>query len=205
MGLRAEGFVVETAATGTEGLHAATENTYDVVVLDIMLPGHSGYEVLRRMRAAQVWTPVIMLTAKDGEYDQIDAFDLGADDYLTKPFSFNVLVARLRALMRRGAPERPVVLTAGSLSLDPSRRTVFRDETAIALTPREFGLLEFLMRKKDMVVAKSDILANVWDAHYRGPDNVVEVYVGYLRRKIDIPFGTTTIETIRGVGYRLLP
>jgi two-component system OmpR family response regulator len=205
MGLRAEGFVVETAATGTEGLHAATENTYDVVVLDIMLPGHSGYEVLRRMRAAQVWTPVIMLTAKDGEYDQIDAFDLGADDYLTKPFSFNVLVARLRALMRRGAPERPVVLTAGSLSLDPSRRTVFRDETAITLTPREFGLLEFLMRKKDMVVAKSDILSNVWDAHYRGPDNVVEVYVGYLRRKIDIPFGTTTIETIRGVGYRLLP
>lgn len=205
MGLRAEGFVVETATTGTEGLHAATENTYDVVVLDIMLPGHSGYEVLRRMRAAQVWTPVIMLTAKDGEYDQIDAFDLGADDYLTKPFSFNVLVARLRALMRRGAPERPVVLTAGSLSLDPSRRTVFRDETAITLTPREFGLLEFLMRKKDMVVAKSDILSNVWDAHYRGPDNVVEVYVGYLRRKIDIPFGTTTIETIRGVGYRLLP
>ena len=205
MGLRAEGFVVVTATTGVEGLHEATENTYDVVVLDIMLPELNGYEVLRRMRGAQLWTPVLMLTAKDGEYDQLDAFNLGADDYLTKPFSFQILVARLRALIRRGAPERPVVLTAGTLSLDPARRLVSRDDTPITLTPREFSVLEYLMRNKDVVVTKNDILVNVWDAHHKGPANVVEVYVGYLRRKIDIPFGTDTIETVRGVGYRLLP
>jgi two-component system OmpR family response regulator len=168
-----------------------------------MLPGLNGYEVLRRMRAKDVWTPVLMLTAKDGEYDQTDAFDLGADDYMTKPFSFIVLVARLRALVRRSAPQRPAILTAGSLTLDPSRRMVQRDSTQIALTPREYGLLEFLMRNKDTVVTKTEILQNVWDAHYEGADNVVEVYVGYVRRKIDIPFGTTTIQTIRGVGYRL--
>jgi two-component system, OmpR family, response regulator len=203
-GLRAEGFVVVAVDNGVEGLHEATENSFDVVVLDIMLPGHSGYEVLRRMRARGVWTPVLMLTAKDGEYDQTDAFDLGADDYLTKPFSFRVLLARLRALERRGAPERPTVLTAGSLSLDPARHTAQRGSTPITLTPREYGLLEFLMRNKDMVLTKAEILRNVWDAHYEGPDNVVEVYVGYLRRKIDAPFGTNTIETIRGVGYRLV-
>jgi two-component system, OmpR family, response regulator len=202
-GLRAEGFVVVTASNGDDGLWHATEDEFDVVVLDIMLPGLSGYEVLRRMRDQDVWTPVIMLTAKDGEYDQTDAFDLGADDYLTKPFSFIVLVARLRALVRRGAPQRPSVLTAGNLSLDPSRRVVQRGDTPIALTPREYGLLEYLMRNRDTVVTKTDILHNVWDAHYDGPDNVVEVYVGYVRRKIDIPFGTNTIETIRGVGYRL--
>ena len=204
MGLRAEGFVVVAVGTGVEGLHEAIENSYDVAILDIMLPGRSGYEVLRQMRAQNVWTPVLMLTAKDGEYDETDAFDLGADDYLTKPFSFRVLVARLRALVRRGAPERPVVLTAGSLSLDPARHTVQRDSTPITLTPREYGVLEFLMRKKDVVVTKAEILRNVWDEHHQGPDNVVEVYVGYLRRKIDVPFGTNTIETIRGVGYRLL-
>ena len=204
-GLCAEGFVVVTAANGDDGLHEALENDFDVIVLDIMLPGQSGYEVLRRMRRAKVWTPVIMLTAKDGEYDQTDAFDLGADDYLTKPFSFKILVARLRALVRRGAPERPMVLTAGTLSLDPSRRLVIRDDTEISLTAREFGVLEYLIRNKDVVLTKSDILANVWDVNYSGPANVVEVYVGYLRRKIDIPFGTNSIETIRGVGYRLLP
>lgn len=203
-GLEAEGFVVVNVGTGVDGLREAVENSFDVVVLDIMLPGQSGYEVLRRMRARNVWTPVLMLTAKDGEYDETDAFDLGADDYLTKPFSFRVLVARLRALVRRGAPERPAALTAGSLVLDPARHTVHRDSTPIALTPREFGVLEFLMHNKDMVVTKAEILRNVWDAHYHGPDNVVEVYVGYLRRKIDIPFGTNTIETVRGVGYRLL-
>jgi two-component system OmpR family response regulator len=202
-GLRAEGFVVVTASDGDDGLWLAVEDEFDVIVLDIMLPGLNGYEVLRRMREKDVWTPVMMLTAKDGEYDQTDAFDLGADDYLTKPFSFIVLVARLRALMRRGAPQRPSVLTAGTLSLDPSRRAVERDNTPIALTPREYGLLEYLMRNKDAVVTKTEILQNVWDANYGGPDNVVEVYVGYVRRKIDIPFGTNTIETIRGVGYRL--
>jgi two-component system, OmpR family, response regulator len=203
-GLKAEGFVVVAAITGVDGLHEAVSHHFDVVILDIMLPGHSGYEVLRRMRSQDVWTPVLMLTAKDGEYDETDALDLGADDYLTKPFSFRVLVARLRALERRGARERPVVLTAGSLSLDPARHTVHRDSAPIALTPREYGLLEFLMRNKDTVLTKAEILNNVWDAHYQGPDNVVEVYVGYLRRKIDVPFGTNTIETVRGAGYRLL-
>jgi two-component system, OmpR family, response regulator len=203
IGLRAEGFVVVAVATGVDGLWQATENEFDVIVLDIMLPGLNGYEVLRRMRARGVWTPVMMLTAKDGEYDQTDAFDLGADDYLTKPFSFIVLVARLRALVRRAAPKRPAVLRAGSLSLDPARREVRRDDTAISLTPREYGLLHFLMRKKDSVVTRTEILQNVWDAHYDGADNVVEVYIGYVRRKIDIPFGTKTIETVRGVGYRL--
>ncbi len=202
-GLRAEGCVVVTASDGNDGLWHASEDEFDVIVLDIMLPGLSGYEVLRQMRDKDVWTPVMMLTAKDGDYDQTDAFDLGADDYLTKPFSFIVLVARLRALVRRGAPQRPAVLTAGSLSLDPSRRVVERADTLIPLTPREYGLLEYLMRNKDTVVSKTEILQNVWDAHYNGPDNVVEVYVGYVRRKIDIPFGTKTIETIRGVGYRL--
>jgi two-component system, OmpR family, response regulator len=204
MGLKAEGFVVVAVHTGVEGLHEAVTNSFDVVILDIMLPGHSGYEVLRRMRAQNVWTPVLMLTAKDGEFDETDAFDLGADDYLTKPFSFRVLLARLRSLVRRGAPERPVVLTAGSLSLDPARHTVQRGLTPIALTPREYGVLEFLMRNKNTVVTKAEILRNVWDAHHEGTDNVVEVYVGYVRRKIDVPFGTNTIETVRGVGYRLL-
>lgn len=203
VGLRAEGFVVAEVANGDDGLWQATEEKFDVIVLDIMLPGLSGYEVLRRMRGRRVWTPVLMLTAKDGEYDETDAFDLGADDYLTKPFSFLVLVARLRALVRRGAPRRPVVLTAGTLMLDPSRRAVARADTPIVLTPREYGLLEYLMRHKDTVVTKTEILQNVWDANSDGPDNVVEVYVGYVRRKIDIPFGTNTIQTIRGVGYRL--
>lgn len=203
IGLRAEGFAVVEAGNGIDGLWQATENDFDVVVLDIMLPGLNGYEVLRRMRARSVWTPVLMLTAKDGEYDQTDAFDLGADDYLTKPFSFIVLVARLRALVRRAAPHKPPMLTAGTLTVDPGRRLVQRGDKTLSLTPREYGVLEYLMRNKNVAVTKADILHNVWDAHYNGPDNVVEVYVGYVRRKIDIPFGTNTIETIRGVGYRL--
>jgi two-component system OmpR family response regulator len=201
-GLVAEGFVVEIASDGAEGLWRGTDGTYDVIVLDIMLPKLNGYDVLKGLRAKQVWTPVLMLTAKDGEYDQTDAFDLGADDYLTKPFSFVVLIARLRALQRRGAPERPVVLSAGTLSLDPARRRVTRGDVELSLTPREHGLLEFLLRNKGTVVTKSEILRGVWDAHYEGDDNVVEVYVGYLRRKIDAPFSTRSIETIRGVGYR---
>lgn len=198
-GLIAEGFIVVTAANGVDGLWHATNDQFDVIVLDIMLPGLNGYEVLRKMRTSEVWTPVLMLTAKDGDYDQTDAFDLGADDYLTKPFSFVVLTARLRALIRRGAPKRPVVLTAGEVSLDPTRRVVERDGAPVALTPREYGLLEYLMRNKDAAVTKTDILQNVWDSHYDGPDNVVEVYVGYLRRKI----GSHMIMTVRSVGYRL--
>jgi DNA-binding response OmpR family regulator len=202
-GLSAEGFVVDVVHNGTDGLFNAEVSAYDVVVLDIMLPGLNGYEVCRRMRAAGVWTPVLMLTAKDGEYDQADALDLGADDYLTKPFSFLVLVARLRALIRRGAPVRPAVLAAGDLTLDPATRTVRRGDAQVTLTPREFGLLHFLMRHRGDVVSKSDILQSVWDANYEGDDNVVEVYVGYLRRKVDQPFGRRAIETVRGMGYRL--
>ena len=202
-GLRAEGFEADIVSDGVIGLWAATENSYDAIVLDIMLPGLNGYDVLKKLRARKVWTPVLMLTAKDGEYDQTDAFDLGADDYLTKPFSFIVLVARLRALVRRAAPHKPPTLTAGTLTVDPGRRIVQRGDKTLSLTPREYGVLEYLMRNKNVAVTKADILRNVWDAHYDGPDNVVEVYVGYVRRKIDIPFGTNTIETIRGVGYRL--
>jgi two-component system OmpR family response regulator len=204
-GLVAEGFTVDMARNGRDGLWSATEHDYDVVVLDIMLPGMSGYDVLKQLRDRQRWTPVLMLTAKDGEYDEADAFDLGADDYLSKPFSFVVLIARLRALLRRGAPARPTVLSAGDLRLDPAARTVHRGQNRIELTAREFGLLEFLLRRTGEAMTKNEILNHVWDAHYDGDENVVEVYVGYLRRKIDTPFGTHTIETVRGVGYRLSP
>jgi two-component system OmpR family response regulator len=202
-GLNADGFVVDVVHNGDDGLFNAEVNDYDVVVLDIMLPGLNGYEVCRRMRAAGVWTPVLMLTAKDGEYDQADALDLGADDYLTKPFSFVVLVARLRALIRRGGPVRPAVLAAGDLTLDPASRAVRRAGEELSLTPREFGVLQFLMRHRGDVVSKTDILESVWDANYEGDDNVVEVYIGYLRRKIDQPYGRHAIETVRGAGYRL--
>jgi DNA-binding response OmpR family regulator len=202
-GLTAEGFNVEVVHDGTDGMWAATEGAYDVIVLDIMLPGLNGYRVCEQLRAAGVWTPVLMLTAKDGEYDQADAFDLGADDYLTKPFSFIVLIARLRALVRRGAPARPAVLTAGDLTLDPARRRVERGGEEVRLTPREFSVLAYLMRRAGDVVSKVEILENIWDAHYDGDPNIVEVYIGYLRRKIDQPYDRTSIETLRGMGYRL--
>ncbi|MGV9713914.1 response regulator transcription factor [Gordonia sp. NPDC003424] len=201
--LVAESWVVDVVHDGLTGLERATTERFDVVVLDIMMPGLNGYEVVRRMRSVGVWTPVLMLTAKDGEYDQADAFDFGADDYLTKPFSFVVFIARLRALARRGAPERPAVLVAGSLSLDPSAHVVRRGDVELSLTPREFGMLEFLMRHKGEVVTKPEILDSVWDINYRGDENVVEVYVSYLRRRIDTPFRCKAIETVRGVGYRL--
>jgi DNA-binding response OmpR family regulator len=202
-GLRAEGFSVDLAGDGERGLQAARDGAYDAVVLDIMLPRLSGYRVCQALRAEGNWVPVLMLSAKDGEYDQADGLDLGADDYLTKPFSFVVLVARLRALLRRGAPERPAALSAGDLTLDPGRRVVTRGDVEVALTPREFALLEHLLRNKDAVVSKSDLLAHVWDGHDDGDPNVVEVYVGYLRRKIDVPFGRRSIDTVRGAGYRL--
>lgn len=202
--LVAEGFSVDVAHTGPDGLWAAREGVHDVIILDLMLPGISGYRIVEKLRQEQIWVPVLMLTAKDGEYDEADAFDLGVDDYLTKPFSLVVLMARLRSLLRRGAPARPSVLQVGDLSLDPARRAVRRGDMPISLTPREFGLLEFLLRRAGEALTKTDILEHVWDAHYDGDDNVVEVYVGYLRRKIDIPFGRHTIETLRGVGYRLI-
>ncbi|MDJ0319940.1 response regulator transcription factor [Pseudarthrobacter sp. PS3-L1] len=202
-GLINEGFVVDVAHEGVTGAWMAVQNPYDVVVLDIMLPGKHGYQILKEIRAAAIWTPVLMLTAKDGEYDQTDAFDLGADDYLTKPFSFIVLVARLRALIRRGAPVRPVNITVGLLTLDPTRKSVSRGETGISLTPKEYAILHFLMRNHDRVVSKAEILDNAWDAAYQGSDNVVEVYMGYLRKKIDVPFGSLTLTTVRGMGYCL--
>ena len=204
-GLVAEGFSVDIVSDGITGLWAATSNPYDVIVLDIMLPGLNGYDVLKQLRRRKVWTPVLMLTAKDGEYDQTDAFDLGADDYLTKPFSFLILMARLRALVRRGAPERPVLITVGSLVLDPARRAVARGGVPISLTAREYGLLLYLMRNAGDVMSKAQILDNVWDSAYDGSDNIVEVYVGYLRKKLDAPFSLMTLHTIRGLGYRLDP
>ncbi|MEO5610863.1 MAG: response regulator transcription factor [Ornithinibacter sp.] len=202
-GLAREGFVVDIAHDGVTGQWFATENPYDVIVLDIMLPGRNGYDVLRNVRAAKVWTPALMLTAKDGEYDQADAFDLGADDYLTKPFSFVVLVARLRALARRGAPERPVLLEVGDLALDPGRRSLTKAGEAIGLTPKEFAFLHYLMRHAGQVLSKAQILDNVWDSAFDGSDNIVEVYVGYLRRKLDVDRDQSILETVRGAGYRL--
>ncbi len=204
-GLTNEGFVVDVAHDGITGGWLARENPYDVVVLDLMLPGRNGYGVLEDLRSAENWVPVLMLTAKDGEYDQTDAFDLGADDYLTKPFSFLVLVARLRALIRRGAPERPVVLTVGSLQLDPVRRTVTRRGQALELTAKEYVILQFLMQNREKVVSKLEIMDNAWDSGFEGSENIVEVYVGYLRKKIDAPFGLSTLQTVRGMGYRLVP
>lgn len=204
-GLSAEGFVVDLARDGEEGLWAATEQPYDVIVLDIMLPKLSGYKVVERLRKRGVWTPVLMLTAKDGEYDQADALDLGADDYLTKPFSFVVLIARIRALLRRIVAERPAIISVGNLTLDPVTHSVARDGQGISLTPREFTLLEFLMRNPSRVLSKSEILDHVWDANFDGPHNVVEVYIGYLRKKIDAPFSVNSVSTVRGFGYRIDP
>jgi DNA-binding response OmpR family regulator len=203
-GLQAEGFAADVAHDGEEGLHLAVERGYDAIVLDVMLPKLNGYRVCQRLRAAGNWVPVLMLSAKDGEYDQAEGLDVGADDYMVKPFSYVVLVARLRALIRRGRPERPALLLAGDLRLDPARHAVSRGESPIDLTPREFALLEYLLRRRDEVVAKQDILEHVWDAHYDGDPNVVEVYVGYLRRKIDAPFGRRSLQTVRGAGYRLV-
>ncbi len=200
-GLAAEGFVVETAGTGTAGLQLARYGDFDAVVLDVMLPGLSGYEVVRRLRADDNWVPVLMLSAKDGEHDQADALDDGADDYLTKPFSFVVLVARIRALLRRGATPRPSVLRAGDLTLDPASREVRIADEPVAVTPREFMLLEYLIRNAGRAVGKAELLQHVWDAAEEVAPNAVEVYVGYLRRKI----GTARLLTVRGAGYRLVP
>jgi DNA-binding response OmpR family regulator len=202
-GLSAEGFAVDVAHNGTDGLHLARERSYDAVILDVMLPGLSGYRIAQSLRADRNWVPILMLTAKDGEYDEADGLDVGADDYLTKPFSFVVLLARLRALLRRSSRPRPTVLVAGDLSLDPAAHEVTRGADRVELTPREFALLEFLLRRAGDVVSKSEILAHVWDAHYDGDPNVVEVYVGYLRRKIDTPWSRHAVQTVRGAGYRL--
>jgi len=202
-GLEAEGFAVDVAPDGGQALWFARENEYDAILLDIMLPVLNGYKVCETLRNEQNWTPILMLTAKDGEWDQVEALDTGADDYVTKPFSFDVLLARLRSLLRRGRHERPTSLTAGDLVLDPASRRVSRGDAGLRLTAREMSLLEFLLRRKGEVVTKQQILAHVWDFSFEGDPNIVEVYVARLRRKIDRPFGRDSIETVRGAGYRL--
>jgi two-component system, OmpR family, response regulator len=202
-GLQAEGFVVDVAVDGEAGLWLARERPHDAIILDILLPKLSGYRVCAALRAEGDWTPILMLTAKTGEWDEAEALDTGADDFLSKPFSYVVLVAHLRALLRRGRRERPVVLAAGDLELDPGRRVYRRAGQEIALSPPEWSLLEFLIRRVGEVVSKSEIIDHVWDFGFRGDDNIVEVYIRYLRRKIDVPFGRSGIETVRGAGYRL--
>lgn len=203
-GLTADGFTVDLADDGISGLWLAKNNTYDVIVLDLMLPGKNGFQVCADLRAASVWTPVLVLTAKTGEYDEIESLDVGADDFLTKPFSYEVLLAHLRALLRRGTRERPVQLRAGDLVIDPATHTCHRGSTPIELTPREFGLLEYLLRYHDEILTKVQILDHVWGSEYEGESNVVEVYISYLRRKIDRPFSMNSIRTVPGVGYRLV-
>jgi DNA-binding response OmpR family regulator len=203
-GLEAEEFTVDVAFTGPDGLWLATESSYDVIVLDIMLPERNGYLVCADLREAGDWTPILMLTAKDGEFDEAEALDTGADDYLTKPFSFVVLVARIRALLRRASGREPVPVQVGDLRIDPARRRAWRGEVEIELTSRQFDVLEFLMRRSGQVLSKSDILSGVWAFDFEGDPNIVEVYIRRLRARIDEPFGRHTIETIRGAGYRLV-
>ncbi len=198
-GLEAEGFAVDTAGEGQTGLWMARENTYDVIVLDLMLPKLNGFKICRTLRDEDDWTPILMLTAKTGEWDIAEGLDTGADDYLTKPFSFVVLLARLRALLRRGQTERPTALHVGKMSLDPAAQTVISDGSPVDLTAKEFAVLHFLMRHAGTVVSKTQIVENVWDVEFDGDLNIVEVYVRSLRKKL----GIAAIETIRGAGYRL--
>lgn len=203
LGLEAEGFAVDVAHDGTDGLWLARENEYAAIVLDLMLPGINGYQVCATLRAEEIWTPILMLTAKDGEWDQVEGLDTGADDYLTKPFSFPVLVARLRAVARRGARERPTALELGDLVIDTAAHRVRRGADEVPLTAREFSVLAFLARHRGDVVSKRQILDAVWDGDFEGDPNIVEVYVRHLRNKVDRPYGRAAIETVRGAGYRL--
>jgi two-component system OmpR family response regulator len=202
-GLEREGFAVDVALDGADGHWLASQGVYDVLVLDIMLPGKDGFSICAELRAAGIWTPVLMLTARDSAHDVVRSLDTGADDYLTKPFSFMVLVARVRALLRRGAHERPTVLESGDLRLDPAAHRCFRGPEEVELTSREFRVLEFLMRAGGDIVSKASIIDNVWDFAFDGDPNIVEVYIRRLRKKIDEPFGRRSIETVRGEGYRL--
>ena len=202
-GLEAEGFAVDVALTGTDGLWLAREHSYDVLLLDLMLPEIDGFEICSTLRTERIWTPILMLTARDADTDQVRALDTGADDYLTKPFSYAVLVARLRALVRRGAVARPVILEAGDLRVDPAGRRAWRGEAELNLTTRELSVLEFLIRRQGVTVSKRTILEHVWDYDFEGDPNIVEVYVRRLRNKIDRPFGRSSIATLRGSGYRL--
>jgi two-component system OmpR family response regulator len=202
-GLSEEGLAVDVAPTGDEALWLAGSTEYDAIVLDVMLPGTDGFEVCRRLRADGQWSPVLMLTARDDVQDRVDGLDAGADDYLTKPFSFAELLARLRALTRRPPLERPAVLEVGDLRLDPAKRQVWRGEAEVALSAKEFALLEAFMRRPGHVLSRLHLLDHAWDYAYENRSNVVDVYVRYLREKIDRPFGRSSIETVRGAGYRL--
>jgi len=202
-GLEAEGFAVDVADNGVDGLHLATEVAYDAIILDLMLPQMNGYQVCQALRDDGIWSPILMLTAKHGDLDEAEGFETGADDYLTKPFAFVVLVARLRSLLRRSGQTRPVALQAGDLRLDPAARTAQRGDTEISLTNRELSVLEQLLRSAGQVVSKQEIVEHVWDLHFDGDLNIVEVYIRSLRKKIDEPFDRHSIETVRGAGYRL--
>ena len=202
-GLTEEGYAVDLAADGLEALVRAGATEYDAILLDVMLPRLGGFEVCRRLREQGVWTPVLMLTARDAVEDRIEGLDRGADDYLTKPFSFAELLARLRALQRRAPGERPVVLEVGPLRLDPRTRQVWRGGAEVALSAREFGVLEAFMRRPGQVLSRFDLLEHAWEYDYENRSNVVDVYVRYLREKLDRPFGVVSIETVRGAGYRL--
>jgi two-component system, OmpR family, response regulator len=204
-GLEGEGYAVDVALTGEDGRWLAQENPYDAMVLDIMLPGISGFELCAGLREAGNWTPILMLTAKDDADDEAQALDGGADDFLGKPFSYVVLVARLRALLRRSSRRRPTVLSAGDLRLDPAAHQVWRGETTVDLTPRQFSLLEFMLRRAGEALPKSVILEHVWDFAFDGDPNIVEVYIRQLRTRIDEPFGRHALQTIRLAGYRLDP
>jgi len=204
-GLEAEGYAVDVALDGTEGAWLAAENEYDALVLDVMLPGLPGDQLCARLREAGDWTPILMLTARSLPEEEARALDAGADDFLAKPFSYLVLVARLRALLRRGGRERPAVLEVGDLRLDPAQHQVWRGDTSVDLTPRQFSLLELLMRRPGEVLSKASILEHVWDFAYEGDPNIVEVYVRQLRQRIDIPFDRASLQTVRLVGYRLDP
>jgi DNA-binding response OmpR family regulator len=204
-GLEQAGYAVDIANDGTTGRWMATENEYDAIVLDVMLPGLNGYRVCASLREAGNWTPILMLTAKRGEYDEAEALDTGADDFLSKPFSFVVLLARLRALVRRGVTERPAVIEVGDLFLDPATHECRRGDAEVALSPREFAVLEYLARRTNAPVSKQELLSHVWDFAFDGDDNIVEVYVRRLRRKVDEPFGRATIQTVRHAGYRIAP
>jgi two-component system OmpR family response regulator len=202
-GLEENGYAVDIVGDGTEAVWMGEENDYAAIVLDVMLPGLDGFEVCKRLREHGQWAPVVMLTARTAIADKVEGLDAGADDYLAKPFSFTELAARLRALVRRGAAERPVILESGGLRLDPARRHAWRGDVELSLTPKEFALLELFMRNPGVVLTRSRILESVWDFAYDGTSNVVDQYMAYLRRKVDKPFGRSDLETLRGVGYRL--